>query len=74
MDGAALSREERLRRVRELFYKAVVISQAHKQVLADGKGGAWAEEYFRPLGRTGFAPEQERVPGGDVKGWSNAIT
>lgn len=35
----ALSREERLRRIGALFYKAVVISLARKQALAEEAGG-----------------------------------
>ena len=35
----ALSREERLRRIGALFYKAVVISLARKQILGEGAGG-----------------------------------
>ena len=75
----ALSREERLRRIGALFYKAVVISLARKQALAEEAGGdspdgtailaadSLSEEDFAPLRR--YAGPGEIAPRDATEFW-----
>lgn len=64
----ALSREERLRRIGALFYKAVVISLARKQTEAEaasGDGSAHARE-VTPAGASTVTSEMTSLPEDDL--------
>jgi len=64
----ALSREERLRRIGALFYKAVVISLARKQAEAEagcGEGSDHTRE-DTPVGASAARSETPSLPEGDL--------
>lgn len=64
----ALSREERLRRIGALFYKAVVISLARKQAEAEAasRDGPAHTREVTPAGASTETPETASLPEGDL--------